>query len=268
MMNRYKISNELKEVIRKNPYGTNGLRKLAGFEIKNFYRLNKSINENQLNKLKELLNINPVLEEYIQDYAKNLGKYSETVKTKKLIFGEELAEFCGIMLGDGYFYKRGVRIAFDKRCVGYINYVNNLFEKLTGVMLKLLTIKTTNQAYLYFYGTKFAQELSTFGLITGNKIENNVGIPSWIKENNEYSKMCIRGLIDTDGCVYICKRERRKYIKFTNFNRRLLLEFKELALKLGYHFASANRKNVCLYRKDEVARFINEIKPVRAGQGL
>ena len=56
-------------------------------------------------------------------------------------------------------------------------------------------------------------------------------------------------------------------MKFTNFNRRLLLEFKDLALKLGYHFANSNSKNICLYRKNEVIRFINEIKPVRAGQG-
>ncbi len=267
-MKRYKITEELRNAIRNNSFGINQLTKRAGFNVKNFYRLNQSINENHLNRLKELLNINPLLEEYKQNYAKNLGKYSNNPYIlKKLEYSEDLAEFIGIMLGDGHFHRRGVKIAFDKRTVGYINYVNELFKKLTNAPLTLLVLTRNNAAYLYFYSSKFAEELTTFGLVQGDKIKNNVGIPSWIKENPEYVRRCIRGLIDTDGCVYICKRDRQKYVKFTNFNRRLLLEFKELALQLGYHFASANQKNICLYRKDEVVRFINEIKPIRAGQG-
>ena len=32
-----------------------------------------------------------------------------------------------------------------------------------------------------------------------------------------------------------------------------------VAKNLGYHFAKANQWNVCLYRKKEVVRFINEV---------
>lgn len=265
-MKRYKITNQLKTVIRNNPFGINNLSKLAGFNVKNFYRGNKSINEVHLDKLKYLLGINPTLEIYEQDYSKNFGYIIPNIK--KLEKGQELAEFCGIMLGDGYFHKGGIKIAFDKRDVNYMDYVGNLFKRLFGVKLRPQIIKTTNQGYLYFYSKKLADDLTSFEMVQGDKIKNNVGIPEWIKENEIYSKRLVRGLIDTDGCVYICKRERQRYVKFTNFNRRLLLEFKDLVLKLGYHFANANKQNVCLYRKDEVIKFINDIKPVRAGMGL
>ena len=53
------------------------------------------------------------------------------------------------------------------------------------------------------------------------------------------------------------------YIKFTNFNPQLLKDFKEITLKLGYSFAKANKNNLCLYRKDEVANFIKDISPLK-----
>lgn len=36
----------------------------------------------------------------------------------------------------------------------------------------------------------------------GSKCNQNVGVPSWIKESREYSIECIRGLIETDGSIY------------------------------------------------------------------
>ena len=91
-----------------------------------------------------------------------------------------------------------------------------------------------------------------------------MGVPGWIKNNKNYSKECIKGLIDTDGCIYKCKREKQIYIKFTNYNSKLLQDFKDVTKDLGYHFAKANKTNACLYRKQEVVRFINEIKPLKS----
>ncbi len=265
-MKRYIITEELKYALKNSDTSLRQISKKLGFEVKNIIHSNRTINKEHIVKLSSFFNTPFSLPEIYLNYAKNLGKYAHnSYETKKLQRGEDLAEFCGVMLGDGNLHERGIKIAFDKRCVKYIEYVAKLFYSLASVEMKHYEVKTTNQGYLYFYSTKLADELTDFGLVKGDKIKNNVGIPNWIKEKEEYTKRCIRGLIDTDGCIYICKRERQRYVKFTNFNRRLLEEFRDLALKLGYHFASANRKNVCLYRKDEVIRFINDIKPVRAG---
>lgn len=108
-----------------------------------------------------------------------------------------------------------------------------------------------------------AKVLISFGLKRGDKITNQVRIPEWIKQDSDFSKRCIRGLIDSDGCVYFCKRDRHTYIKFTNHNLFLLSDFRAVAKSLGYNFAKANKWNVCLYRKDEVVRFINDVKPFK-----
>ena len=41
-------------------------------------------------------------------------------------------------------------------------------------------------------------------------------------------------------------------------------DFKEATNKLGYYFANGNKDNVCLYRKKEVVRFINDIEPLKS----
>ncbi|MBU2104536.1 MAG: hypothetical protein KKF67_02050, partial [Nanoarchaeota archaeon] len=197
----------------------------------------------------------------------NLGRDIFTKPIKRIRKNKKLAEFMGIMLGDGNLWKNRIRIAFDKRNVKYINYVFNLFEEIFGLKPKKEIIEKTNQAYIYCTNLFAVEKLLKFGFQRGNKIDNKIRIPEWIKENIEYSKKCVKGLIDTDGCVYKCKRENRVYIKFTNFNPFLLIDFKELTENLGYFFAKANKRNFCLYRKDEVAKFIKEIKPLKSTRG-
>jgi len=171
------------------------------------------------------------------------------------------------MLGDGNILGNRVRIAFDKRNTNYIIYVSRLITAIFGIKSKKEILERTNQAYLYFTNLFAVEKLIHLGLIAGNKIENSLGIPRWIKENKAYSKACIRGLIDTDGCIYKCKREKQIYIKFTNFNKQLLRDFREITLELKYPFAKANKNNLCLYRKNEVVRFIKDIKPLKSMNG-
>jgi len=147
-------------------------------------------------------------------------------------------------------------------------YVNELFRRIFNFKFKKKVYQKTNQAYLYYYNQNLIRELLKLGLKRGDKIKNNLGIPNWIKSNRIYSKRCVRGLIDTDGCMYFCKRERHIYIKFTNFNQQLLDDFKEVTKSLGYSFTKANRRNACLYRKDDVVRFINDIKPLKANKAI
>jgi len=71
-------------------------------------------------------------------------------------------------------------------------------------------------------------------------------------------------LIDTDGCVYYCKREQRHYVGFTNHDKQLFQDFKDVTLSLGYSFVKGNATNVCLYRKDHAARLVQTIRPLKA----
>ena len=263
-MKRYELNNKFKEEIINSSYSQRYLSKILGFEIKNIVSRNKSIREDHLEKLTSFLKINHKLNEINFDYAKNFGKYAETQPIKSVVRDNKLAEIIGIMLGDGNLNRNRIRVCFDKRNIRYIHYVKDLFKEVFGVNLKEEIIKKTNQAYLYCYNKSLMLEFINLGLKKGDKIKNELTIPDWIKENKGYSMSCIKGLIDTDGCIYFSKRDKQTYIKFTNFNLVLLKDFKIMTDKLNYSFAKANKNNFCLYRKDEVARFINDIQPVKS----
>lgn len=263
-VNRYKITDELRKAIQDHPYSMRKLSQVLGFRVRNIHCVNISIREDHLHKLSQFLNKSFNLEEIEFNFAKNLGIYSFTQSIRPFEKSTKLAEFFGIMLGDGNIHKNAIDISFDKRNEHYINHVKQLANELFNIELRIKFAKEKNTAHLYFYNKNLVKRLIKLGLKRGHKIRNQVGVPIWIKENENFAKTCIRGLIDTDGCIYKCKRENQTYVKFTNFNNQLLKDFKEMTNNLGYSFAKANKNNWCLYRKTEVAKFIKEIQPLKS----
>lgn len=119
-------------------------------------------------------------------------------------FSEELAEFTGIFLGDGSITKSQIMIFINSltdREYGY--FIKNLIQKLFRVSASiyfrddysLMTITISRIKLVEFCNKKL-------GLKTGNKIKLQVDIPDWIKDNLEFEKACMRGLMDTDGCIF------------------------------------------------------------------
>ena len=265
---RYKIIEELKKAIRKRGYSFDKMHALLGFSVKSIYHYNQSIKEDCLEKLRKLIGFTKPLQEVKYNFAKNFGINILTKLPKPPIKNKELAEFIGIMLGDGYLGKNEVNISFDKRDIAHQDYVEKLCKNIFGLKFRRRYAQQTNTAHLYFYSQLLVNELLKYGLEIGDKIKNNIGIPNWIKTNKNYSKSCIKGLIDTDGCVYRCKREKQIYIGFTNFDEKLFEDFQEVTKKLGYHFVKSNIRNKRLYRKEEVVRFINDIKPFKSIGGM
>lgn len=66
----------------------------------------------------------------------------------------------------------------------------------------------------------------------GSKIVQCVTVPEWILLNEEYSKHCLRGLIQTDGCVYVDRGYRM--VNFTNNSKELAQSVHELLTQLKY----------------------------------
>ena len=111
---------------------------------------------------------------------------------------ERLAEFIGIMLGDGNLFKREnsyiVRIAGHKHSDKeyLINYVKPLIEKLFNINVGVYFFKNTNSMHLVINNKNFVRTLEHWGIVAGDKLENNVCIPNWIFKYNRYLKACIR----------------------------------------------------------------------------
>lgn len=257
---RYKITKSFRKLIRGNRKQILFKNKDIFHTVKNSIYSNKTINKNQLENICKVLKIKtPNLKEYKFNQEENFGIYHYTPKVRFKGISKELAEFIGIMLGDGGIYQNQITIVIDSRDSLLKNHIKRLFRNLFKLELHEYKQKNQNALKLYRCNKAIVKILLRYGLKRGNKVKNEIKIPSWIKLDNDYTVKCLRGLILTDGCVYYSKRDRQTYVKFTNNCKNLLEDFQEAANKIGFDFVNANKSNKTLYKKDQVARFINTL---------
>lgn len=159
---------------------------------------------------------------------------------KKPDFSNDLSEFVGIMLGDGGLSKYQACVTLhsydDKE---YSKFVINLIEKLFNVPVRLFYRKEDSTLRLVISRINLVNFCNDIGLITGNKIKQQIDIPQWIKANSKFSISAIRGLFDTDGCVFrhSYKVNGKKYnynkISFTSRSLPLINSVFKVLKKLG-----------------------------------
>jgi len=160
---------------------------------------------------------------------------------RKPKFSNDLAEFVGIMLGDGGITKNQLRVTLH--CIDdaeYSEYVINLVGKLFGVIPgkhKKKDCQVFNIEISRVELVKFCTE--NLGLKVGSKVKQQVDVPKWIKNNKQYAIACLRGLIDTDGCLIVHKYRSKdkiytyKKIGFTNRSYPLLRSVHEMLREVG-----------------------------------
>ncbi len=66
----------------------------------------------------------------------------------------------------------------------------------------------------------------------GSKFLQKVSAPSWIKENNEYKINCLKGLIETDGCIY--GDRGYKMVNFSTIIPKLANDVYKMIVSLGF----------------------------------
>lgn len=200
------------------------------------------------------------------------GKRSGGGRTKKKIIkpekSEELAELIGIILGDGslYFNKSwwiyALKISGNHKERPYIcDFVKPLLDKIFKVDSKI-EVKPS-ELFVTVYSKEMILRLEELGLFRGNKVKNNVGIPLWIKEDKEFLKSCIRGLIDTDGSVFRMsnKDPHLARICFTNKAQNLLTDVREGLLRLGFSPSKIIKGDqFFISRKLEIRKYAEEIR--------
>ena len=102
------------------------------------------------------------------------------------------------------------------------------------------------------------------GAVRGNKIKQNFNIPDWIQGNDKYEKAFVRGLVDTDGCLYI-HRHNIKGVNyknigfcFTSYSENLLNSVASILLKFGIEPHIKNKgRSIYLYNKDAVKDYLH-----------
>lgn len=181
-------------------------------------------------------------------------------------YSEELAELVGIMLGDGGMSRVQISVTLgyttDKE---YVPYIRRLFFKLFKCRTSIYKSKDKDCIRIRASGVNLVKNLLSFGLVQGNKIKQQIDIPSWIGLKEGYIKACIRGLIDTDGCVHRKVRRESGGIEYRSIgitfsSRSIPLQISLLKLfnSLGFK-VSRSGKTIYLCGKEQIKRYIDKI---------
>jgi len=173
---------------------------------------------------------------------------------------EELAEFIGILMGDGGIAKYQVVIYLGSKTDAlYAAWVQKFIKKL--FRLSSSVIDNGSVIKIMISRVELVEFLLATGLSRGNKIINKLDIPGWIKENKNFCIGCLRGLIDTDGCVYLDKHHvgNKNYtsicVDFTSASPSLMNSVALILDNLLINFTSWNRSLRIRKEKDVIKYF-------------
>ncbi|MDO8599994.1 MAG: LAGLIDADG family homing endonuclease [bacterium] len=172
-------------------------------------------------------------------------------------YTSNLAEFFGIMLGDGKLSHYQVVVTLGTKELLYVEYVVNLIGELFGVRPKI-GIRKNGFRDIYLGSIELTGWLQKEGLVF-NKVLSQVDAPKWIFKKKEYLKRFLRGFFDTDGSVY--KLRFGIQISFTNKAAPLLQSVRRALIMSGYHPSQISQYRTYLTRRSDVERFFHEIQP-------
>lgn len=178
-------------------------------------------------------------------------------KTKKISIpnkhSESFAEFYGILLGDGCLFSdlKGLSITSDKLLdYDYSTiYLKTLIYNLFNLYPKYYFSKNVRKVRCVLYSKNVVNYLSSLGFPIG--IKNNLIIPSFIYDNKKTLIKCLRGIMDTDGCLAGHPHSRIMiHLSITSKN-----------LREQVHKALINLKiKPCLFNKGIMIYGVNAIK--------
>lgn len=174
-----------------------------------------------------------------------------------------LAEFLGIMLGDGGVGPYQITITLNAITdAAYADFVVDVILRMFGLIPSQKTRK--NACNIVVSSIELVEFLCQKGLVRGNKVAHQVTLPFWILEDPDFVKACLRGLMDTDGSIYrgshLMAGTKYEYacLCFRNYSKSLLDAVHHIMINLGYH-PTMGHNRVYLYRQSEIKRYFKEI---------
>lgn len=181
-------------------------------------------------------------------------------------YSEDLAEFIGIMLGDGGVSRGQISITLGYTTDwAYGQYIIKLINKVFRITPSICRELYKDAFKIRISGVNFTKNMQKLGLVVGNKIVQQFDIPIWIQEKETYIKACIRGMIDTDGCVHKkVRRERNGFeyrsigVYFKSASPPLMQSLRLLFNYLGFKVSISGR-SFYLCGKEQILRYVDEI---------
>ncbi len=174
---------------------------------------------------------------------------------------EEMAEFLGIMYGDGCIssYNYTIDISGDKRSdiLYHTSRLHSLILHLFGISLKRIIQR--NCVHTRISTKTLCTYLNEeFSFPIGVK-KGQMHIPDQVYEKEEYKRAFLRGLFDTDGGIDY-HHFRSSQIHYTCYDATFKKEVFDLYRSLNFNVKSAKR-DIKMFDRGEISRFFNEICP-------
>ena len=187
-----------------------------------------------------------------------------------------IAEIVGIYIGDGHIYRKDNK--FQIGFTGNPKTDLELFEKLKKLIKeefdKDITFKIrSNGLRIAFRSKKISNFLiEKLGLTYGKGKSERIMIPEEIANNWNLSKHTIKGIMDTDGTVFISKKPRiEKYptMEITTNSYNLANQLRIILLNQNFRIGNIRKSTskfskhptyrVPLYGKENLKKWIKEI---------
>lgn len=195
-------------------------------------------------------------------------KHPEKSHRKKVTlpkYSKGLAEFFGIMIGDGGInnsWQANITVNFNSD-FKYSKYISKLSNNLFGILPVSRKRKETNALVISLTSTSIVDFLVKEGLPRGSKLKKGLNIPKWIMSKPSYKKACVRGLVDTDGCIYththmVGKKVYKNIgLTFTSYSPELVFQVAEILEEFGIMpHISKRGKDIYLYQADSIVKYL------------
>lgn len=187
-----------------------------------------------------------------------------------------IAEIIGILIGDGYIYRRNRK--YQIGFVGNPKTDGELFNHLQELILKEWEKKTNIKIRerglrLVFNSKRICSFLiNDLKIPYGNEKYAKVIIPSEIFNDWNLAKYALRGIMDTDGTVFVSKKpgiEKYPTMEITTTSLILANQIREILLKQNFRVANIRKSisklgkrmayRVPLYGKNNLKMWLNKI---------
>lgn len=190
--------------------------------------------------------------------------HRKTIKLPK--DSEELAELLGIIFCDGGI-NNGWQLVISLNSVSdlrYSSYVHNLIWGLFGINPAIRKRPNQNTLVVVCSSTNLVEFLVSKGAIRGDKIKHQIDVPGWIMDNLEYKRKFVRGLVDTDGCLYIHRHFINGILRhnigfcFTSYSELLINSVSKILKEFNIqpHITDKNRR-IYLYSTKDILSYLN-----------
>lgn len=176
-----------------------------------------------------------------------------------------LAEFIGIILGDGTISDHQVRISINSKTdKSYAYFIKRIIADLFKIT-STIAVRNKNTIDVTISGKNLVDFLLKCGMKKGNKMLNGADVPEWIYIDNEFIKSCLRGLVDTDGGIYFHNhttkgiRYRHMGLCFTSHSKPLLNSVHKMLLNFGINCKNDGKRHVSIYDRKHINKYMQII---------